>query len=114
MASFSGTYAGGAGDLDDMGHEAYRLSPIGKDSQRVLLSPRKHLRHIPRTPFKVLDAPELAVSVWIPPREGGQLTQAGRFLPQSGIMVRYQRARGWTRLLRVPLVCADQQSHEAV
>ncbi|ORY31623.1 WD40-repeat-containing domain protein [Naematelia encephala] len=46
--------------LDDMGHDKYSLSPVGKDTQKVLLSPRKGVRQIARTPFKVLDAPELA------------------------------------------------------
>lgn len=50
------------GGLDDMRHDKYSLSPVGKESQRVLLSPRKGVRPIARTPFKVLDAPELAVS----------------------------------------------------
>lgn len=48
--------------LDDMAHEKYSLSPVGKASQNVLLSPRKGIRQIARTPFKVLDAPELTVS----------------------------------------------------
>ena len=48
------------GSLDDMSHERYSLSPVGKESQRVLMSPRKGVRQISRTPFKVLDAPELA------------------------------------------------------
>ena len=43
-----------------MSHERYSLSPVGKESQRVLMSPRKGVRQISRTPFKVLDAPELA------------------------------------------------------
>lgn len=47
--------------LDSMEHEKYSLSPVGKRSQEVLLSPRKSVRQISRTPFKVLDAPELAV-----------------------------------------------------
>ncbi|WVQ83664.1 hypothetical protein IAT38_005807 [Cryptococcus sp. DSM 104549] len=46
--------------LDDMSHAAYSLSPVGKESQRVLTSPRKGVRPISKTPFKVLDAPELA------------------------------------------------------
>ncbi|ODN77509.1 hypothetical protein L202_04680 [Cryptococcus amylolentus CBS 6039] len=46
--------------LDDMNHPAYSLSPVGKESQRVLLSPRKGIRPISKTPFKVLDAPDLA------------------------------------------------------
>lgn len=48
--------------LDSMDHERYHLSPVGKRSTEVLLSPRKSVRQISRTPFKVLDAPELAVS----------------------------------------------------
>lgn len=52
-----------AGGLDDMSHAKYSLSPVGKASQEVLLSPRKGIRQVARTPFKVLDAPELAVSI---------------------------------------------------
>jgi len=63
MAALTGGFNGAAGSLDDMGHEKYSLSPVGKESQRVLLSPRKGVRQISRTPFKVLDAPELAVGV---------------------------------------------------
>lgn len=48
--------------LDDMGHEKYSLSPVGRESQKMLLSPRKTIRQMTKTPFKVLDAPELAVS----------------------------------------------------
>ncbi|OCF30939.1 hypothetical protein I316_07467 [Kwoniella heveanensis BCC8398] len=55
----SGVTGLGADGLDDMSHPAYSLSPIGKESQRVLLSPRKGVRPISKTPFKVLDAPEL-------------------------------------------------------
>ncbi|KAK4684298.1 cell division cycle 20-like protein 1, cofactor of APC complex, partial [Tremellales sp. Uapishka_1] len=48
------------GGLSDMNHEKYSMSPVGRESQRVLLSPRKGVRQILKTPFKVLDAPELA------------------------------------------------------
>ena len=69
MAALTGGINGasgvGAGELDDMRHEKYSLSPVGNESQRVLLSPRKSVRQISRTPFKVLDAPELAVSFLI-------------------------------------------------
>ncbi|KAF6037626.1 FZR1 [Bugula neritina] len=37
----------------------YSLSPVGENSQKLLRSPRKAQRKIPRVPFKVLDAPEL-------------------------------------------------------
>ncbi|KAJ9095747.1 hypothetical protein QFC19_007460 [Naganishia cerealis] len=46
--------------FDDMLSQKYSQSPIGKESQRGLLSPRKPTRWISKTPFKVLDAPELA------------------------------------------------------
>ncbi|GMI10814.1 hypothetical protein TrLO_g15776 [Triparma laevis f. longispina] len=35
------------------------LSPIGSNSHRLLSSPRKTMRKIPKVPFKVLDAPAL-------------------------------------------------------
>lgn len=49
--------------FDDMLSDKYSQSPIGKESQRALLSPRKPTRWVSKTPFKVLDAPELAVSI---------------------------------------------------
>jgi hypothetical protein len=49
--------------LDDMLHEKYSLSPMGRESQKLLLSTKKSTRWISKTPFKVLDAPELAVSL---------------------------------------------------
>ncbi|KAI9032314.1 WD40-repeat-containing domain protein [Hyaloraphidium curvatum] len=39
--------------------ERFSTTPIGSDSQRLLLSPRKTPRHISKTPYKVLDAPDL-------------------------------------------------------
>jgi cell division cycle 20-like protein 1 (cofactor of APC complex) len=35
------------------------LSPVSKNSQKLLLSPRKSSRKIPKAPFKILDAPDL-------------------------------------------------------
>src|SRR5579859_8239889 len=46
-----------SGDLPT--RDIYSLSPIRFDSQRLLLSPRKEPRTIPKMPYKVLDAPEL-------------------------------------------------------
>ena len=37
----------------------YDLSPVGQQSTKLLLSPRKAKRKIPKVPFKVLDAPQL-------------------------------------------------------
>ncbi|XP_051929634.1 fizzy-related protein homolog isoform X2 [Hippocampus zosterae] len=37
----------------------YSLSPVSNKSQKLLRSPRKPTRKIPKIPFKVLDAPEL-------------------------------------------------------
>jgi len=38
---------------------AFGLSPISVDTQKMLLSPRRNSRKIPKSPFKVLDAPQL-------------------------------------------------------
>lgn len=40
-------------------HSPYSLSPLSAYSQKLLRSPRKPIRKIPKVPFKVLDAPEL-------------------------------------------------------
>jgi len=48
--------------LDDMMHEKYSLTPMGRESQKLLVGTKKPTRWISKTPFKVLDAPELAVS----------------------------------------------------
>lgn len=49
--------------LDSPAHEKYSASPVRYESQRMLLSPRKTPRALSKVPFKVLDAPELAVSI---------------------------------------------------
>ncbi len=98
--------------LDDMLHEKYSLSPIGKESQRLLMSPRKSVRFISKTPFKVLDAPDLAVrvSLWFYIRIELMWTSifvlTGRLLPQSCILVEQQRSCRRALCLRVPLVRA--------
>lgn len=40
-------------------HAPYAVFPISKSSKQLLLSPRRVTRKISKTPFKVLDAPEL-------------------------------------------------------
>lgn len=47
--------------LDSPHNEAYSTTPIRDESQRFLLSPRKTVRVVGKTPYKVLDAPDLAV-----------------------------------------------------
>ncbi|PAA87966.1 hypothetical protein BOX15_Mlig026154g1 [Macrostomum lignano] len=37
----------------------YMLSPISDESQRILSSPKRQVRKIPKLPYKVLDAPDL-------------------------------------------------------
>jgi cell division cycle 20-like protein 1 (cofactor of APC complex) len=44
----------------DVHSAMYSLSPVKLSSQRMLLSPQKTPRAIPRVPYKVLDAPDLA------------------------------------------------------
>lgn len=53
---------GGAQGLDSPTHERYSLSPVRHESQRLLLSPKKAPRTLSKVPWKVLDAPDLAVS----------------------------------------------------
>ncbi|KAL9935985.1 hypothetical protein V8E36_004827 [Tilletia maclaganii] len=48
--------------IDSPTHKAYSLSPVKLESQRMLLSPRRTPRTMSKVPYKVLDAPELAVS----------------------------------------------------
>lgn len=52
---------GGAKGLDSPTHERYSVSPVRYESQKLLLSPRKAPRLMSKVPFKVLDAPDLAV-----------------------------------------------------
>lgn len=53
---------GGAQGLDSPTHQRYSLSPVRHESQKLLLSPKKAPRQLSKVPYKVLDAPELAVS----------------------------------------------------
>lgn len=36
------------------------MSPVREESRQILESPRRQLRSVPKTPYRVLDAPELA------------------------------------------------------
>ncbi|TFK71072.1 WD40 repeat-like protein [Pluteus cervinus] len=46
--------------LDTPTDEAYSMSPVRAESQHLLESPRRQLRSVCKTPYRVLDAPELA------------------------------------------------------
>jgi len=46
-------------DSDSPSQHKYSLTPVSQASQNLLLTPRKVTRHISKTPYKVLDAPEL-------------------------------------------------------
>ncbi|KAF8491463.1 WD40 repeat-like protein [Russula emetica] len=46
--------------LDMPTDEAYSMSPVREESRQILESPRRQLRSVPKTPYRVLDAPELA------------------------------------------------------
>jgi cell division cycle 20-like protein 1 (cofactor of APC complex) len=46
-------------DADSPTQHKYSLTPMSQASQNLLLTPRKATRHISKTPYKVLDAPEL-------------------------------------------------------
>lgn len=51
--------------LDMPTDEAYSLSPVRAESRRLLESPRRELRDICKTPYRVLDAPELAEDFYL-------------------------------------------------
>ncbi|KAI5116536.1 hypothetical protein M0805_009047 [Coniferiporia weirii] len=46
--------------LDTPTDEVYSLSPVRAESRRLLESPRRQLRSVCKTPYRVLDAPDLA------------------------------------------------------
>ncbi|TFY77834.1 hypothetical protein EWM64_g6178 [Hericium alpestre] len=46
--------------LDTPTDEAYSMSPARAESRQILESPRRQLRSVCKTPYRVLDAPELA------------------------------------------------------
>lgn len=46
--------------LDKPTDEAYSMSPVREESRQILESPRRQLRSVSKTPYRVLDAPELA------------------------------------------------------
>ncbi|EGO26113.1 hypothetical protein SERLADRAFT_447381 [Serpula lacrymans var. lacrymans S7.9] len=46
--------------LDAPTDEAYSMSPVRAESRHLLESPRRQLRSVCKTPYRVLDAPELA------------------------------------------------------
>lgn len=48
--------------LDSFNSHRYSASPVRQDSADYLSSPRKTLRTVSKTPFRVLDAPDLTVS----------------------------------------------------
>lgn len=47
--------------LESPRHEVYNTSPIRENTRDVLLSSRRSIRPVAKTPFKVLDAPDLMV-----------------------------------------------------
>jgi cell division cycle 20-like protein 1 (cofactor of APC complex) len=46
--------------LDTTTDEAYSMSPVRPESRQLLESPQRQLRSVCKTPYRVLDAPELA------------------------------------------------------
>ena len=46
--------------LDAPTDEAYSLSPVRAESRQLLESPRREVRSVCKTPYRVLDAPDLA------------------------------------------------------
>lgn len=46
--------------LDNTTDDVYSMSPVRAESRQLLESPRRKLRNVCKTPYRVLDAPELA------------------------------------------------------
>jgi cell division cycle 20-like protein 1 (cofactor of APC complex) len=46
--------------LDNSADDAYSMSPVRAESRQLLESPRRRLRSVCKTPYRVLDAPDLA------------------------------------------------------
>ncbi len=55
----SASFGGGADSTGVPSCPLFSSSPLTTDSQRLLRSPRKPQRKVPKNPYKVLDAPEL-------------------------------------------------------
>lgn len=53
-------------------NEIYSLSPVRQESQKLLLSPQKKPRNIPKVPYRVLDAPELSDDFYLNLVDWGQ------------------------------------------
>ncbi|GAV99284.1 WD40 repeat-like protein [Lentinula edodes] len=51
--------------LDTPTDEAYSMSPVRAQSRQLLESPRRQLRSVCKTPYRVLDAPELAEDFYL-------------------------------------------------
>ncbi|KAK0466264.1 WD40 repeat-like protein [Desarmillaria tabescens] len=51
--------------LDSPNDEAYSMSPVRAESRHLLESPRRKLRSVCKTPYRVLDAPELAEDFYL-------------------------------------------------
>lgn len=59
MYSNLNSFSHSSNSLSHAHHSPYSLSPLSAQSQKLLRSPRKPMRKIPKVPFKVLDAPDL-------------------------------------------------------
>ncbi|KAF5354411.1 hypothetical protein D9758_010781 [Tetrapyrgos nigripes] len=51
--------------LDNPDDEAYSMSPVRAESRQILESPRRQMRSVCKTPYRVLDAPELAEDFYL-------------------------------------------------
>eukprot|EP00158_Paraphelidium_tribonemae_P008735 Partr_v1_DN28665_c1_g1_i1_m49470 putative Cell cycle regulatory protein len=63
--------------LQDPSSDTYSTSPVSSFTQRTLQSPRKPPRNIPRIPFKVLDAPDLADDFYLNVVDWGSTNMLG-------------------------------------
>lgn len=101
----------------------FAVSPIGTDPHRMISSTKRHQRKIAQSPFKVLDAPSLqddfylnlvdwsvnnVLSVSLLNAKAAFAVSDGRDAFRLSVYL------GWTRRVRLPLVCLHFQSYQAV
>lgn len=130
LFTFSSTTTHNTMHFDSPSRQIYSTTPVSQESRNILLSPKKAPRSISKVPFKVLDAPELRVCVWLwmdlakchsvcmqcwlMSDKLFSIHLVGRLLLEPGRLVFKERVGGWPWKLRLPMECLDKQSHSAV
>lgn len=65
LLTFATTTTQNTMHFDSPSRQIYATTPVTQESRNILLSPKKAPRSISKVPFKVLDAPELRVCIFL-------------------------------------------------